>query len=246
MKVHAVKVLKDNYSWILEFNQMAFCIDPGESDPIIKLLKKYHLSLKCILLTHDHADHIAGIPEILKTFPECLIINHKNHEQIPDILGSKVIVYKTPGHTNNHLSFYWNGHLFSGDSLFHLGCGRIFSGTSEDFLKTLDFYQNFPDEALLCCAHEYSLEGAYFSNWVFYPIDDSYLKIIDHYQLKKQTIPVSFSLEKKLNPFLRTDDLVYEALAQHGFNCSCLNEARLILRKLKDSYQSNVTFFPKK
>ncbi len=246
MNVHAVKILHDNYSWVLESNQIAFCIDPGEAAPILDLLNRNKLILKCILLTHEHEDHCGGINDLLKKFPHCIVINDKNYEKIPDILDQKIMVYKTPGHTNNHLSFYSNHHLFSGDSLFHLGCGRIFSGTADDFLNTLSFYENFPHEALLCCAHEYSLEGAYFSNWIFNKIDNIYLDLIKSYQLKKQTIPVSLSIEKKINPFLRTDPFLFKALAQHGFDCSTLSEARLTLRKLKDTYQSNVVFLSKK
>ena len=157
IKVEIIKCLKDNFSYIVHNNHDALVIDPSESDPVIKSLKKLNLEAKYILNTHHHIDHIDGNLALKEKY-KCKIIGFINDkERIPGIdicLKNNEIfnkgdfkfkTYHTPGHTLGHICYHFfdDKKLFTGDTLFSLSCGRLFEGTYEDMFKSLSLIKTF-------------------------------------------------------------------------------------------------------
>ncbi len=226
MKIRIIKCLDDNYSYILinEKNNNACIIDPSESKPLIKFIEKYQINLKFILNTHHHHDHVGG-NKYLKNKYNCKVVGFKDDKKrIPEIdilledrenwkageFNAKV--YHTPGHTSGHICFHFPEEkiLFTGDTLFSLGCGRIFEGTYDQMFKSLNIIKSFPRDTKLYCGHEYTL-----NNYNFCITNDKknndLLKRFDEIKIKlnngEPTIPTTLEEELKCNIFLRAKDI---------------------------------------
>ena len=154
MKIEIIKCLQDNYSYLIidEKNKNACVVDPSEAKPIINFIKKNQINLKYILNTHHHYDHVGGNLELKKKY-NCSIIGFKgDKDRIPkiDILvennqiwkedNFETKIYHIPGHTKGHIAYYFykEKKIFTGDTLFSLGCGRIFEGTYEQMFNSLN------------------------------------------------------------------------------------------------------------
>ena len=156
------------------------------------------------------------------------------------MIGKKAKVLHTPGHTIGHICYYIESLkiLFSGDTLFRLGCGRIFEGTFEQMKDSLDKILNLPDDILVYCGHEYTMANANFCKSLVYnndeELDTSILEIKNLRDKEKPTIPFFLGEEKKLNPFLRYNDINFKI----ANNIQNLNSAETFkyFRKLKDNY----------
>lgn len=221
MKVHILKALKDNYIYLLEWEGRALSVDPSEAEPVLKFLKDKNLRLDFILNTHHHWDHVGGNERLKKEFG-CKIFGPEK-EKIPgkDVgvkegplkldEGLDFFVFEIPGHTLGHVA-YWRkegGLLFVGDTLFSMGCGRLFEGSFQDLFSSLQKLSKLPDSTQIYCGHEYSLKNARFalkwepSNPELPPL----IKKLEKLQREgKPSLPVSLGLEKKTNPFLRTEN----------------------------------------
>ena len=177
MNVEIIKCLKDNYSYLItDSDRNSIVIDPSESDPIIKIIEKKKLNLKFILNTHHHFDHIGGNDELKKKYSSEIVGFKKDKDRIPgiDISVSDNEVWKSgnfeakiiyiPGHTSGHIAFYFykNEILFSGDTLFSLGCGRVFEGTHEDMYNSLSKFKSLPPSTKVYCGHEYTYNNSLF------------------------------------------------------------------------------------
>ena len=178
MKVEIIRCLQDNYSYLVidKTNNSACVIDPGESVPIINFIKKNNINLKYILNTHHHYDHIGGNLELKKKYGSKIIAFKDDKDQIPgiDILvqdnqtwkadNFEAKIYHTPGHTNGHIAFHFFNEkkIFTGDTLFSLGCGRIFEGTFEQMFNSLSRIKKLPKETEIYCGHEYTLQNSNF------------------------------------------------------------------------------------
>lgn len=198
-------------------------IDAGDDAAIIAALERRGWRLTDILVTHHHSDHIAALSALkaetgarviapkadLHRIPEVdLAVVEGNHVRVGEI---DFAVIETPGHTLGHIAFYsHDAHvLFAGDTLFSLGCGRLFEGTAAQMWASLLKLRALPDETMLYCGHEYTLSNARF-NLRMDP-DNASLKSrvgeIEALRAKGQfTLPVPLGLEKKTNVFLRADD----------------------------------------
>ena len=178
MIVEIIRCLQDNYSYLVidKTNNSACVIDPGESVPIINFIKKNNINLKYILNTHHHYDHIGGNLELKKKYGSKIIAFKDDKDQIPgiDILvqdnqtwkadNFEAKIYHTPGHTNGHIAFHFFNEkkIFTGDTLFSLGCGRIFEGTFEQMFNSLSRIKKLPKETEIYCGHEYTLQNSNF------------------------------------------------------------------------------------
>ena len=176
MRIEIIKCLKDNFSYLIidEQNNSACVIDPSEASPIIDHVEKLKLNLKFILNTHHHFDHIGGNKELKKKYNLKVIGFEKDKERIPEIditLKDKEIwksnkfetkIYHIPGHTSGHICYHFFNQniLFTGDTLFSLGCGRIFEGTYEQMFSSLQLIKSFPENTKIYCGHEYTLKNA--------------------------------------------------------------------------------------
>ena len=177
MLVETIRCLEDNFSYILiDQNKNACVIDPSESEPIINFVEKNNIKIKYILNTHHHFDHIGGNKEIKKKYNAKIVAYKNDLHRIPDVdislknnqiwtaenFKSKII--HIPGHTTGHICFFFENEkiAFTGDTLFSLGCGRIFEGTYEEMFISLKKLKELPKETKIYCGHEYTLKNSEF------------------------------------------------------------------------------------
>ncbi len=226
MKVITVNCLSDNFSYIVinEKNNNACVIDPGEADPIINIVKKNKINIKYILNTHHHEDHVGGNLELKKKF-NCNVlgfVDDKNY--IPGIdtfLKDKELykdkdfefmTYHTPGHTLGHVVFHFHKYnfLFSGDTLFSLGCGRIFEGTHDQMFNSLKIIKKLSKDTMIYFGHEYTksnLNFCLFNDPNNIQLKNKVKKIYQLIDAGKPTTPTSLIDELQTNIFLKSENL---------------------------------------
>lgn len=220
-KIIAIPALNDNYMWTLidKIKQSAIVIDPGDADPIIATLEELGINLAMILLTHHHQDHSGGIKKLIDRWnavsiigskhSPCNLLTHRVQEGEEINCGSLMLdVLEIPGHTLDHLAYYNNAILFSGDTLFSAGCGRVFEGTHEQMYQSLQKLSQLPDDTKLYCGHEYTFSNLQFAKKVEpdnLAIDESIQSVTAMRKNNLPTLPSTLLQEKKINPFLRCD-----------------------------------------
>ncbi len=225
LSVLTVPAFNDNYLWLVHDDIHAIVIDPGDAVPILAALDAHKLSLVAILLTHHHADHIGGVPELLQRFkvPRFKIpVYGPQLEKIATVthpltegdtvviaeLGLTLSVLDVPGHTRGHIAYVASqqGWLFCGDTLFAGGCGRLFEGSPAQMAASLSKLAALPDSTEVYCAHEYTLANLRFAHAVE-PDNILLTNRIQVEQAKRNqgqpTVPFTIGLEKATNPFLR-------------------------------------------
>ena len=227
MKVITIKCLTDNFSYIIlnEKNNNACVIDPSESDPIINIIKNEKINLKYILNTHHHDDHVGGNLKLKKEF-NCSILGYIDDKKIIpgiDVLLNdnqiykdddfEFITYHTPGHTNGHVIFHFfkQNFLFTGDTLFSLGCGRIFEGTKAQMYSSLVLIKKLPLKTKIFFGHEYTKKNSEFcANYD--PKNQKLMNKIEeiNFKLKNNlsTTPTILKDEMDCNIFLRSSSLL--------------------------------------
>ena len=219
ISVICISQLKDNYSYAILKNNEVIIIDPSDSISILEFINDRQLSLKAILLTHHHSDHTAGVEGILKKTKvpvyspsnkiKYTTISIKDQDVI-DLKFIKIKVIATPGHTMDHIVFYIKEEniLFSGDTLFRLGCGRVFEGTYQQMFDSLQKIYLLDNRTVVYCGHEYTDNNLNFLLSIF-PKNKNLLaekNFIDR-QIKEteSSMPFNLGKEKQLNPFLAPD-----------------------------------------
>ena len=226
MRVEIIPCLQDNYSYLIidESNKTASVIDPSEAKPIIKFVEKENINLKYILNTHHHFDHIGGNKDLKKKYNSVVIGYKEDASRIPgiDILLNNNQIWKAdnfeakiihiPGHTTGHISFHFFKEklIFTGDTLFSLGCGKIFEGTYQDMFDSLNQIKKLPQDTKIYCGHEYTLQNSKFC--IKHDPENLNLKnkIVE---IKKKlennipTIPSTLKDENECNIFLRAKDV---------------------------------------
>ena len=263
--VHCIAVLKDNYTWVLKDHakDVTLVIDPSLSQPLINNLDQLGYKLDGILNTHHHFDHVGANLALKKTYNIRIYGSKKDHKRIPGItdllqqgdtlqLGSfNFLILELDGHTLGHIGYYeTNNHwLFVGDTLFSLGCGRLFEGSAKDMVSSLNKIKKLDKNTLIFCAHEYTLDNAKFVkslNWKQKELD-SYINYIKFLRQKNiPSIPTSLPTQMSLNPFLNTHNkALRESLAElkqfDGFNkikdfpSATCEDILLYLRTIKET-----------
>ncbi|MEM9628449.1 MAG: hydroxyacylglutathione hydrolase [Pseudomonadota bacterium] len=251
--VEMIPVLSDNYVYLIhdKASGTTGVVDPAEAAPVAERLSAKGWSLDWILSTHHHADHTGGNLE-LKQATGCRIAGPgKDAARIPGIdvkltegdrfsLGeAEAEVFETPGHTSGHIAFWFAGSnaLFCADTLFSLGCGRIFEGTPSDMWTSLQKFAPLPDEALVYCGHEYTASNARFALSV--DPDNAALQaraaeVERQRAADEPTVPTTLGLERATNPFLRPDDAVIRG--HLGLENATDVEVFAEIRRLKDNF----------
>jgi len=226
MKIEIIKCLQDNYSYLIidESNKNACVVDPGEAKPIIDYIEKKDIRLKYILNTHHHYDHVGGNIELKKKYGSNVVGFKGDKDRIPeiDILvedgkiwkkgNFEANIYHIPGHTSGHIAFHFfkEKKIFTGDTLFSLGCGRIFEGTYEQMFESLNKIKKLPKDTEIFCGHEYTLQNSNFC--ITHDPNNSKLKnrIVEIKQKIKNnlpTIPTTLENEIECNIFLKAENL---------------------------------------
>ena len=226
MKIEIIKCLQDNYSYLIidESNKNACVVDPSEAKPIIDYIEKDDIKLKYILNTHHHYDHVGGNIELKKKYGSNVVGFKGDKDRIPeiDILvedgkiwkkeNFEANIYHIPGHTSGHIAFHFfkEKKIFTGDTLFSLGCGRIFEGTYEQMFESLNKIKKLPKNTEIFCGHEYTLQNSNFC--ITHDPNNSKLKnrIVEIKQKIKNnlpTIPTTLENEIECNIFLKAENL---------------------------------------
>lgn len=253
LTIHQFICRTDNFGVLIhdpEFNLTA-AIDTPDAGAIRKALDAHGWSLTHILTTHHHGDHTAGHAE-LKRATGCTVIGPaKEVDRIPGIdqkvaegsefnFGAHPIkVLETPGHTAGHVT-YWlqdDNIVFVGDTLFSLGCGRLFEGDGEMMWKSLQKIMALPKETMIYCGHEYTESNAAFALHVEPNNASLQKRVTEIHELRSQgkpTLPVSLAAELAQNPFLRPDSPeIQQRLGLPGHPLAIIFSE---LRRLKDSF----------
>ena len=226
MKVHIIKCLKDNYSYIIidETNNNACVVDPGEAKPIIDFVENNNINLKYILNTHHHYDHVGGNLELKKKYNSNVVGFSGDKNRIPEIDtlvddlkiwkkdNFEAKIYHIPGHTSGHIAFHFfkEKKIFTGDTLFSLGCGRIFEGTYEQMFNSLKKIKTLPKDTEIYCGHEYTVQNSNFC--ITYDSDNLLLKN-KIAEIKKKienglpSLPTILNDEIQCNIFLKAKDI---------------------------------------
>lgn len=253
LQIEQIPVLSDNFVYLLHDTEsgLTAAVDPAVADPVRKVLAKKGWRLSHILNTHHHFDHV-GANEELKAEFGCTIVGAKaDAARIPGIdvtvtegdtvsLGASTArVFDVPGHTSGHIAYWFEdaGALFCGDTLFSMGCGRLFEGTPEQMWGSLQKFLGLPGETKIYCAHEYTQSNGAFAlslepgNAALRARMD---EVVALREAGKPTVPSTMAMEKATNPFLRPDSA--ELQEQVGLPGGDLVEVFAETRRRKDSF----------
>ena len=221
MNLNSISAFQDNYIWVLSNDEgRCLIVDPGEAAPVLAAIQKNNWQPEAIFLTHHHNDHVGGVKELLKHFPELVVYGPAETQSkgATHIVaeGDRVIIletefslFATPGHTLGHISYYSFPYLFCGDTMFSGGCGRLFEGTPTQMYQSFLKIAALPDETLVCCAHEYTLANMKFAKSILPHdsfINDYFNKVNDLRAKNEMTLPAILKNERHINLFLRTQD----------------------------------------
>jgi hydroxyacylglutathione hydrolase len=218
LTITAIPALEDNHIWLLQRDNHAVVVDPGEAQPVLDKLRENGLQLDAILCTHRHHDHVDGIEELREVYN--VPVYGRSHPKNPhithdlregdrlrlDTLDIEFDIIEVPGHFEGHIAFIAPNMLFCGDIMFGAGCGKTFEGTLAELHQSLERLAALPDDTMVYCAHEYTAYNLPFALACEPNNRDIQRRIVETMRLRKEnlpTVPFSIALEKATNPYLR-------------------------------------------
>jgi hydroxyacylglutathione hydrolase len=215
-----IPAFNDNYIWLIRRNDMAAIVDPGEAAPVLKVLRAESLRLEAILTTHHHWDHVNGIEELVRRHPvpvygpinetvpfRTVGLGEGDEVDLPE-LALRFRVLDVPGHTAGAIAYHGEGCLFSGDTLFTAGCGRLFEGTARQMYDSLTKLASLDPATPLYCGHEYTVSNLRFAATVEPDNEKVQTRLKETCALRERnlpTVPATLAIERETNPFLRCD-----------------------------------------
>jgi hydroxyacylglutathione hydrolase len=217
MRVVVVPCLKDNFAYLVIDGTRAAVVDPGEAPPVEAALARERVELAAIWLTHHHHDHVGGVKDLLAAHPGIEVVAHSHdHERSPGVtktvedgdtfqFGSlRAEVIFNPGHTLGAISYVVSGAVFTGDTLFAAGCGRLFEGTAEMMYTSLKRLASLPPETRVYFGHEYTAANLAFARAVE---PDNAAVATRAANLPAPSTPSTIADERATNPFIRAADV---------------------------------------
>jgi hydroxyacylglutathione hydrolase len=258
MDIVIIPCLSDNYAYLLVGRAgRTIVVDPSEAAPVRAELAQRGLSLVGIWATHHHGDHVGGIPELLQSFPGIDVLGSAYdaaRQRIPGLTralaesdslsfeGARVQLVFVPGHTLGAVAYVCEGALFSGDTLFAAGCGRMFEGTPEGMQASLAALRALPDDTRLYCGHEYTEQNLRFAANVEpanAAISGRLTRVRGQRAAGQPSLPCTLAEELATNPFLRWDapDVIARA-RQLGAANDQPAAVFAALRRAKDSFKA--------
>lgn len=222
LNIHLIPCLKDNYAYLVHepSTRSVAVVDPSEAAPVLEALAQHKLKLTHILNTHHHFDHTGGNLELKEKTGAQVIGPKADADRIPGIdagvgegdlmsVGIAIArVFDIPAHTRGHIAFWFEADkaVFTGDTMFAMGCGRLFEGTPAQMWNSLSKLSRLPADTRVFCGHEYTQSNGRFAlslepgNGVLV----ERMKEVDRLRAEnKPTIPTTIGLELQTNPFLR-------------------------------------------
>ena len=218
-QITPIKAFQDNYIWAMIEDQNLIIVDPGDAKPVLEFISHSKLNLLSILITHKHLDHMGGVDEIFTKYPNIEIYAPRDsnfsfpykavgegEEFKIDGTSMNFKVLETPGHTLDHIVYINESNLFSGDTLFACGCGRIFEGTYNQMFESLQKFKKLDADMKVFCAHEYTVKNIKFA-LSLNPTNKKLLNRLKSCLNLEVTLPSSLKEEFETNPFLLAKDV---------------------------------------
>ncbi|MFL2887683.1 MAG: hydroxyacylglutathione hydrolase [Pelagibacteraceae bacterium] len=253
MIIDIIPCLSDNYSYLIndKTSNLVGIVDPSDFDEVNKIIKRKYGKLDYILNTHHHSDHVAGNIELKKNYKSKIVGSKADGNRIPgiDILLDEGEIFKfgkvnfkiitVPGHTKGHIAFYSEDEktIFTGDTLFSLGCGRVFEGTIKEMFLSINKIKSLPGDTKIYCGHEYTKQNLDFC-LKFDENNQFLIKKLDWVKERNDnrmpTIPTTLEEEVKTNIFLRCDNSSIKNIL--NMNNSSDEQIFEKLRSLKDQF----------
>lgn len=216
--IFPIPAFEDNYIWVLQLGRNVVVVDPGDAAPVLRMLQEKQLTLSAILITHHHSDHIGGVNGLLAQHPVPVYapayreyafphtpVREGDHITLTSIEQTFKVLW-LPGHTLDHIAYVNDQFLFCGDVLFGAGCGRLFEGSPEQMLHSLNRIKQLPSATQIFCTHEYTLKNIQFAR----DLEPSNIRLAQREahvtSLRRQDYPsLPSTLEEEIatNPFLR-------------------------------------------
>ena len=221
LTVSAVPVLSDNYVWLIHDSESgeAAAVDPSVADPVLAAAEAQGLRITQVLNTHWHPDHTGG-NDAIRNATGCAITGPAEAERVSRmdrivsegdrirVGGSEAVVWDIPAHTAGHIALYFEdeGMIFVGDTMFAMGCGRLFEGTAEQMYANMQRIADLPDDVRIYCGHEYTLANARFAAHVD-PDNEDVRRRLERVSAQRDageiTLPTTVADERATNPFVR-------------------------------------------
>ncbi|MCB4435764.1 hydroxyacylglutathione hydrolase [Alteromonas sp. McT4-15] len=254
LTIHPIPAFTDNYIWCIHNKSNAVVVDPGDAQPVLEYVKANGLTLSAVLITHHHRDHTGGIAKLVSAHPELPVIGPRGGHirgltksvsqgdtvTLP-VLKMALQVMEVPGHTLDHIAFFGHGLVFCGDTLFSAGCGRLFEGSPEQMLHSLNKLKRLPDNTKVYCTHEYTQANVNFA----LAVEPDNSALVNYAQWvkttrdeNKPTLPSTLKEQKAINPFLRSHELSVKTAAEAYCENSLADDVAVFaaVRRWKDEF----------